>query len=364
MAETEVARVAEQSLAPPSRCRPPPSRRGAAAQEIFARRRARRAPPGPRAPGRRIQGRVGDSWVETVSREVYGPLFVANATSRGGHAWRKESGTFRTRDIPLAVAAAATILASQTAVAAAATVAVTDHRLAYTAVGPAVNDLRVARHSGVFVVRDLASTLVIGAGCTSVTVHKATCPATGVRAFSAALGPGADRAVVANLLRLPTIIARGGTGDDTLESVVAHVEFRGGPGRDRLFGGIRADVLLAGRGDDVVRGRGGADHLYGGAGDDVMIAGPGRITRSARRVTTRSTDGRALTGYRVGPARTTSSTSPVTTCCSVDGARTTSTHSRSSPTASRDYLNAGAGPDYGCRATPDDTLVGCDEAAK
>ena len=143
---------------------------------------------------------------------------------------------------------------------------VANHRLAYTAIGPAVNDLRVARHSGVFIVRDLSSTLVAGAGCTAVTVHKAACPATGIRAFSAALGPGADHAVVSNLLRLPTIIARGGKGADTLESLVAHVEFRGGPGQDRLLGGPRADVLFGGRGDDFIRGRGGSDHLYGGAG--------------------------------------------------------------------------------------------------
>ena len=243
--------------------------------------------------------------------------------------------------------------------------AVTDHRLAYTAVGPAVNDLRVARHSGVFVVRDLASTLVIGAGCTSVTVHKATCPATGVRAFSAALGPGADRAVVANLLRLPTIIARGGTGDDTLESVVAHVEFRGGPGRDRLFGGIRADVLLAGRGDDVVRGRGGADHLYGGAGDDVMIAGPGSDHAFGQAGDDQIYGRTGSDRLQGGPGEDNLiDFSGHDVLFGGRGADYLNTFEIVPDGQSGDYLNAGAGPDYGCRATPDDTLVGCDEAAK
>jgi hypothetical protein len=270
-----------------------------------------------------------------------------------------------TRHIPLVVAAAATILASQTGVAAAATVAVRSHRLVYTATGPAVNDLRVARHSGVFVIRDLESALVAGAGCTSVTVHKAACPATRVRAFSAALGPGADRAVIGNLLRLPTITVRGGKGTDTLESVIAHVAFRGGPGRDRLLGGIRADVLLGARGDDFIRGRGGSDHLYGGAGDDLIIAGPGSDHAYGQAGDDEIHGGTGSDRLQGGPGEDNiDDFSGHDVLFGGRGADYLNTFEIVSDGQPGDFLNAGAGPDYGCRATPDDILVGCDEAAK
>jgi len=272
---------------------------------------------------------------------------------------------FRTRHIPLLVATAATILASQTAVAAAATVAVRNHRLVYTAAGPAVNDLRVARHSGVFVVRDLDATLVTGVGCAAVTVHKAACPAAGVRAFSATLGPGADRAVIGNLLRLPTITVRGGKGTDSLESVLAHVGFRGGPGRDRLLGGVRADVLLGARGDDVIRGRGGSDHLYGGSGDDFMIAGPGSDHAYGQAG---DDEIHGVTGsdrLQGGPGEDILiDFSGHDLLFGGRGADYLNTFELVPDGQPGDYLNAGAGPDYGCRATPDDILVGCEEAAK
>jgi Ca2+-binding RTX toxin-like protein len=333
--------------------------------------------PNPRISSHRAPGRlrpataadpceVGNARVETIRCEVYDRPFVANATSSGGHAGRiKESVMFWTRRIPPVVAVAATILASQTGLAAAATVAVGNHHLVYTAIGADVNDLRVARHSGIFVVRDLESTLVAGVGCTSVTVHKAACPATGVRAFSAALGPGADRAVVSNLLRLPTIVVRAGLGADTLESVVAHVEFRGGPGRDRVLGGLRADVLLGGRGADFIRGRGGADRLYGGAGDDLMIAGPGLDRAFGQAGDDEIHGGTGSDRLQGGPGE--DNLDDFSGHDLLFGGRAAdylNTFEIVPDGRPGDYLNAGAGPDYGCRATPDDILVGCDEAAK
>ena len=114
-----------------------------------------------------------------------------------------------------------------------------------------------------FAVRDLATPLLAGTGCTSVDAHKATCPAAGIRSFSADLGRNSDRAVVGNRLRLAAVVIRGGVGADTLSSVASRVVFYGGPGHDRLLGGPRADVLLGKRGADFIRGRQLAAYLNG-----------------------------------------------------------------------------------------------------
>jgi hypothetical protein len=270
-----------------------------------------------------------------------------------------------TRYILRFVAATTTIFVSQAAIAAASTVAVANHRLVYTANLPEVNDLRVARHSGVLVVRDLGATLTAGAGCKSATPHKATCAATGIRAFSAGLGPDADSAVVSSLLRLPTISVRGGKGADTLESVVAHVEFRGGPGRDHLLGGVRRDVLLGGPGADFIRSRGGADRLYGGTEDDLMIAGPG-----SDRAFGQAGDDEIHGGPgwdRLKGGRGEDNLDDFSGHDLLFGGRDAdylNTFELVPDGQPADFLNAGVGPDYGCRATPDDILVGCDEAAK
>ena len=225
-----------------------------------------------------------------------------------------------TRCMLSVVATTTAVLACQVTAASAAKVGVVGPALVYAGVGTEANDLRLARHGTDLVVRDLTATLVPGNGCTGVTAHKATCAAAGVSAFSADLGRGADRAVISNLVRLPQIVVRGGLGNDTLESVVAHVTFFGGPGRDRLIGGAGDDRIYGGRGDDVLRGGpgddtmadfSGWDHLYGGTGEDY------------------------LNTFELVP----------------DG-------------RPGDFLNASKGPDYGCRASPDDILVGCDENAK
>jgi hypothetical protein len=58
----------------------------------------------------------------------------------------------------------------------------------------------------------------------------------------------------------------------------------GGPGRDRLVGGLGADLLdgtggadslIGGGGEDLLVGDAGADHIGGGAANDVLLGGPG-----------------------------------------------------------------------------------------
>ncbi len=106
-----------------------------------------------------------------------------------------------TRPILSLVAALTAALAFEAATASGAKVAVANRALVYTGVGTEANDLRLARHGGDLIVRDLTATLVPGAGCTRVTGHKATCAGAGVVGFRAGLGRGNDRAVVADLVR-------------------------------------------------------------------------------------------------------------------------------------------------------------------
>lgn len=62
----------------------------------------------------------------------------------------------------------------------------------------------------------------------------------------------------------------GGDGDDFLEGLHGRDRLLGGYGDDKLFGGGGRDVLRGENGDDTLLGGGGADLLVGGPGDDVF----------------------------------------------------------------------------------------------
>jgi Ca2+-binding RTX toxin-like protein len=64
-------------------------------------------------------------------------------------------------------------------------------------------------------------------------------------------------------------ILRGGCGDDTL---------LGGAGMDLLEGGWGNDVLCGGEGSDLILGMNGNDVLSGDAGDDILLGGNGNDT--------------------------------------------------------------------------------------
>jgi|SRR5690242_12309447 len=262
-------------------------------------------------------------------------------------------------------AAVAATLASGVATASAAKVAVANHSLVYTGVGTETNDVRLARHGGDLVIRDLAATFVPGAGCARVTGHKATCAGAGVVAFRAALGRGDDRTVIENLVRLPAIVVRAGPGADTLASVIAHAAFYGGGGRDRLLGGPRSDVLQGKRGADFIRGRGGADSIKGGRGNDLIVSGPGDDRSSGGGGDDRVYGSRGDDVLRGGPGDDIlADFSGWDRLYGETGEDYLNTFELVPDGRPGDFQNASAGPDYGCRASPDDVLVGCDENAK
>ncbi|MEU4424400.1 hypothetical protein AB0F81_27590 [Actinoplanes sp. NPDC024001] len=80
---------------------------------------------------------------------------------------------------------------------------------------------------------------------------------------------------VVNETRLK-LIARGGSGSDTITGASAGDLIHGGSGADRLYGNGGDDSLVGGSGNDRLYGRKGADTLYGGEGNDRLAGGKGK----------------------------------------------------------------------------------------
>jgi Ca2+-binding RTX toxin-like protein len=168
------------------------------------------------------------------------------------------------------------------------------------------NRVGVSRAGGDFVVRDDGAALTAEAPCTAVDEHSVRCPVTegfqGLHGFAALLGDGDDTLAIAGDMRVETALS-GGDGKDVIEGSEGNDAIDGGPGDDRLLGGgghdelsyatrvaaVTADlaretggeageadgvggfeVLVGGRGADVLRGAAGAEVIDGGAGDDVV----------------------------------------------------------------------------------------------
>ena len=75
----------------------------------------------------------------------------------------------------------------------------------------------------------------------------------------------------------PTVVFRGTTGDDKLDSSDQNValSYSGGAGNDIFIGGKGNDILNGDAGDDILIGGPGHDKLYGGAGNDYLDGGTG-----------------------------------------------------------------------------------------
>ena len=168
------------------------------------------------------------------------------------------------------------------------------------------NRVGVGRAGGEFVVRDDGAVLTAESPCVAVDAHSARCPVTegsyGLPGFARLLGDGDDRSRSRATCAWQTELA-GGDGKDVIEGGDEDDAIDGGPGDDRLLGGGGHDelsyatrtapvvvdlaretggeageddgvggfeVLVGGRGDDVLRGAAGDEMIDGGAGDDVL----------------------------------------------------------------------------------------------
>jgi len=89
------------------------------------------------------------------------------------------------------------------------------------------------------------------------------------------------------------VVARGGSGDNTLTGGNSGDTLRGGDGNDVIIGNEGDDVIWAGRGDtgndtidggaddDTIGGGGGDDFIEGGDGNDILYGGAGDDTNYA-----------------------------------------------------------------------------------
>lgn len=244
----------------------------------------------------------------------------------------------------------------------AGTVRVTHGRAAFVSTGHEVNDVRVSARPGRLRFSDLAASLTTGPGCTAVSPHVAVCNIQGIRSAAVMLGPGADRVILRAHLHVGVIDVEGGAGNDRIRTEGPRLWAYGNAGNDVIQGGPRADALRGGDGDDVLRSHGGDDLLMGNGGDDLAVGGSGAdlIFGGAGDDSLFGRTGddviRGATGEDIaidlhGTDRLYGGADPdyLNTKDGVTG----------------DYENAGAGPDYGCAASPfpGDVLVGCDERA-
>src|SRR5215218_1246487 len=168
------------------------------------------------------------------------------------------------------------------------------------------NRVSVSRARDDFLVRDDGAALTAEAPCSAVDEHTVRCPVTqgfqGLHGFAAALGDGDDTLGIAGDMRVETELS-GGDGADAIEGSAGNDAIDGGPGDDRLLGGGGHDelsyatrtapvtvdlgrgtgggagetdavggfeVLVGGRGGDVLRGAAGDEVLDGGEGADVL----------------------------------------------------------------------------------------------
>jgi len=132
------------------------------------------------------------------------------------------------------------------------------------------------------------------AGTERLILHSASGAPLDPEALRAALLPGPDRIMPADLdaglSALPVDQWLDGTpkadritgagGGDTIQGLAGSDLLDGGDGADSLVGGLGFDTLLGGAGDDTLRGLDGRDSLVGGAGHDLLEANNGNDTLS------------------------------------------------------------------------------------
>lgn len=132
------------------------------------------------------------------------------------------------------------------------------------------------------------STLVAGAGCSTLSTVKVRCASSSVTAgYSIATSDGNDFVDLSSSLFTldgkvdagtgdDTVI--GGVGDDTIVGNYGQDTIHGGDGADDIAGSGGSDTIYGGAGADNLRGHGGNDKLYGEAGNDSLNGGSGNDT--------------------------------------------------------------------------------------
>ena len=113
------------------------------------------------------------------------------------------------------------------------------------------NRVSIATAPGVFRIADAGAAIVPGVGCRSLTPQAVECERRRVQLLIVRLGDGND--TVSASVGIPTRL-NGGDGDDLLEGTEVDDILRGGPGADHLFGSDGFDTLEGGPGPDLLSG--------------------------------------------------------------------------------------------------------------
>ena len=133
--------------------------------------------------------------------------------------------------------------------------------LHYEAAGGEANNLMVFESPGQFLFNDSGAGIVVGAGCSSLSTHQASCSAAGVTRLDIDLR---DQDDIVWLDSGIAAIIRGRGGNDTITA---------GRGDDTIIGGDGDDLLFGADGNDSLRGGDAPDTLYGGDGNDRLDGG-------------------------------------------------------------------------------------------
>lgn len=158
------------------------------------------------------------------------------------------------------------------AAASASSVSKSGTTLTYNAAAGETNNLVASLSGGVYTFDESGATETVGAGCTLVNAHRATCAGSGITGITINAGNMNDLAW--NTTATPATI----TGADGNDNLI------GGSGADVLIGCAGNDSLSGGAGGDVLAdgffncAGGGNDTLDGGTGPDSIFGGPGTDT--------------------------------------------------------------------------------------
>jgi RTX calcium-binding nonapeptide repeat (4 copies) len=156
--------------------------------------------------------------------------------------------------------------------AVAATVSVSEGQMIVATTGAGRNVIDVTPDGLAFRVYDSFDTVEAGEGCVSLSPNEAVCGGM-VMVIRVDGGDGDDLLGLWDV-KVP-VIARGGDGNDLIETGDAADEIHSGSGRDAVEGGKGNDTLMGGADGDRVEGGPGRDGLDGEAGDDVVLGGDG-----------------------------------------------------------------------------------------
>jgi len=151
----------------------------------------------------------------------------------------------------LCFAAIALAFAAGPATARAASAGVARNVLTFEAGPGEANQVTVSTGPGVFRISDPGSMIGAGLGCRVLTAHMVECERGRVERVILRLLDGNDSATVS--VGVSTRM-NGGEGDDVLEGSEVDDLLRGGPGADQLFGSDGFDTLDGGTGPDVMSG--------------------------------------------------------------------------------------------------------------